>query len=127
MGKNESDFKMILDRLVREGQVSVVNEPLRQVRVIYKGDNLVSGWLPVLQQPFATVEVESDGGHDHTVSGDTSTALEHNHAVALTTSTELNHDHKGSRTTYWMPRVRDRVVVLSLPVFNGDGYVIGVV
>ena len=37
-----------------------------------------------------------------------------------------DHDHlPGSHLTYWMPKVNDRVLCLYLPVFNGDGFVLG--
>ncbi len=36
------------------------------------------------------------------------------------------HDHlPGSHLTYWMPKVNDRVLCLYLPIFNGDGFVLG--
>ena len=36
------------------------------------------------------------------------------------------HAHEGS-TTYWMPAINDRVLVLYIPVFNGDGFILGAI
>ena len=44
----------------------------------------------------------------------------------VTVSEFLDYDHlSGSLLTYWMPKVNDRVLCLYLPVFNGDGFVLG--
>ena len=70
-----------LKKMVRIGKVSTINTDKKTARVIYEDmDDLVSGWLSVLQ-------------------------------------------FSGS----WMPKVNDMVLVLYLPVFNGDGFILGVI
>ena len=78
---------------------------------------ITSGWLYVLQHYQAGVYVDPDGEHTHTIT-DTYTG-------GGSASTKPDHDHAGTHLTYWMPKVNDRVLVLYLPVFNGDGFVLG--
>ncbi|MEN6437013.1 MAG: hypothetical protein ABFD97_00350 [Syntrophobacter sp.] len=73
------DNENILANLVRIGTVSSVNAAKQTARVIYKDNDMVSGWLPVLQREP------------------------------------------------WMPSINDTVVVLYLPVFNGDGFILGAI
>lgn len=103
----------ILMNLVRIGTVSSVDSTKRTARVIFKDKNMVSGWLIVLQHPGAGVTVTPNGDHSHTVTGGT-------------TGSAGLHDHIAS-VTYWMPKVNDTVLVLYLPVFNGDGFILGVI
>lgn len=78
------------------------------VRVVYKRlDNMPSGWLPVLQRAGEVVRVEAVGNHTH---GQQSPDGAHSHSASV---------------TGWMPKINDRVLVLHLPVFNGDGFVLG--
>lgn len=104
----------ILANLVRIGTVSSVDNAKQVVRVIYEDKDIVSGWLHVLQRPNTGVYIKPEGNHSHDISGGG--------------KTEINgeHDHKAS-TTNWMPRVNDTVLVLYLPVFNGDGFVLGAI
>ncbi len=104
----------ILNNLVRIGTVSAVDNAHRKVRVLYRDkDNMTSDWLFVLQHPGA-VHIENNGEHLHTITGENLTDLAGEHA------------HEAS-VSYWMPAVNDTVLALYLPVFNGDGYVLGVV
>lgn len=104
----------ILANLVRIGTVSSVDEAKRTARVIFEDKGLVSGSLHVLQQPNTALSIEVNGNHSHAVIGGG--------------NTEINgqHTHAGI-TAHWMPRVNDTVLVLYLPVFNGDGFIIGVI
>lgn len=105
----------ILDNLVRIGTVSSVNNSKRIARVIFKDkDEMVSGWLHVLQWYGAGVYVKPDGEHQHDISEDGKT------------ETEGEHDHSAN-LTYWMPHINDTVVVLYLPVFNADGFILGAI
>ena len=72
---------------------------------------MVSGWLAVLQRPQGAVSVIASGEHTHTTdTGSTGSAGSHTHAAT---------------SSYWMPKINDTVVCLYLPVWNGDGFVLG--
>ncbi len=111
------DAEKILSGLVRVGTVTDVNSAKRQARVKFQGENMTSGWLYVLQHSSANVLVVPDGEHTHEIS-DTYTG-------GGSAGTEPDHDHSGSYLTLWMPRINDTVLCLYLPVFNGDGFVLG--
>jgi len=104
----------ILNNLVRIGTVSSIDPAKRTARVMYKDKDMVSGWLSVLQHPGAGVYIKSDGKHSHSISGGGTAEL------------AGEHDHV-SNVTYWLPKVNDTVLVLYLPVFNGDGFILGVI
>ncbi len=104
----------ILNNLVRIGTVSSIDPAKRTARVMYKDKDMVSGWLSVLQHPGAGVYIEPDGKHSHSISGGGTAEL----------SDEHDHD---ANVTYWMPKVNDTVLVLYFPVFNGDGFILGVI
>lgn len=93
------DIEIILANLVRLGTVSAVDAGKKKARVIYKDkNNMVSGWLPVLQHSGAGVSVKASGEHSHS-----------------------------ANVTAWMPSVNDTVLVLYLPVFNADGFILGAI
>lgn len=106
------DFENILANLVRIGTVSSVDSSNRTARVVFKDMDIVSGWLPVLQHFGAGVYIRSDGSHTHELEDGDPTKTGGSH----------NHD---ANVAYWMPKVNDMVVVLYLPVFNGDGFILG--
>jgi len=108
----------ILSNLVRIGTVSSVNSAKRTARVMFKDKGIVSGWLSVLQHPGAGIYIKPNGNHTHTIS-DTYTG-------GGTATTDGEHDH-AANVTYWMPKVNDTVLVLYFPVFNGDGFILGVI
>lgn len=110
----DEQMENIIRNLVRIGTVSAVDAKKRMARVIYKDKDLVSGWLHVLQQPQATVQVKPDGLHTHTISGD------------VTAEMDGEHTHQANIDS-WMPKINDTVLVLYLPVFNGDGFILGVI
>lgn len=102
----------ILSNSVRVGVVSSTDAGYK-ARVLFPDTGIVSGWLCVLQHPKELVEVKPKGGHTHeTPSGTASEAGEHFHEAS---------------TAGWMPEVNDTVLVLYLPVFNSDGFVLGVI
>lgn len=119
----------ILSGLVRRGIVTAIDQDRRMVRVKFQSEELPSGWLYVLQHYGMGVAVVGDGGHDHKIE----TAGSHDHRRKIETDgehshameKEPDHEHKGTATTWWMPRINDSVVCLYLPVFNGDGFVLG--
>lgn len=104
----------ILANLVRIGTVSSVDNSKRVARVIFEDKDIVSGWLHVLQRPNTGLYIKANGKHSHELSGGSKTEI------------DGEHDHSGN-TTYWMPRVNDTVLVLYVPVFNGDGFVLGAI
>jgi phage baseplate assembly protein gpV len=88
----------VFNGLVRIGFVTDKDSSARKVRVKFRDVDMTSGWLPVLQHFGASISVSSAGDPAH------------KHTATL---------------GYWMPGVNDTVAVLYLPVFNGDGYVLG--
>lgn len=69
-----------------------------RARVKFKATGILSGWLYVPQRRGAGVSVSTADGHSHT-----------------------------AQTGAWMPKVNDNVLVLYLPVQDGDGFILGVV
>lgn len=112
------DAEEILSNLVRIGSVSAVNQAKREARVLFSDTGQTSGWLHVLQHYAAGLYIEPDAEHTHTIT-DTYTG-------GGSASTFPSHDHlPGSHLTYWMPKVNDQVLVLYLPMFNADGFILG--
>ena len=105
-----------LINLVRIGVVSAVNAADKTARVIFEDKNITSGWLHILQHGGAGVSIKAAGIHTHSITdtftggGSASDAGGHIHAANVTT---------------WIPAINDSVVVLYLPVFNGDGFILG--
>lgn len=111
------DDEKILSNLVRVGIVSAVDAAARRARVQFPDLGITSGWLFVIQHYQAGIYVNPDGEHTHEIT-DTFTG-------GGDASTEPVHNHPGTSLTYWMPRVGNKVLVLYLPVFNGDGFILG--
>lgn len=111
----------ILSRLVQVGHVSAADAGKQKVRVKFSETGITSGWLYVLQHGGMGVTLTPDGEHTHNATvTDANTG-----GNSATIEAVPNHDHQGSKTTAWMPKVNDRVVVLYLPVDDGDGFVLG--
>ena len=101
---------------VRVGTVSAVNAENRTVRVLFSNrDDTTSDWLYLLQHHSASIHVEPDCEHTHTIAD--------SYTGGGSASTVQGHSHVGTCLTYWMPEVGQRVVC----VFDGDGdgYVAG--
>ena len=112
------DSNEILSRLVQTGIVSAVDSSNRTARGILEATGHTSGVLKVLQHYGANFYIEPDAKHTHDIA-DTYTG-------GGSASTFPHHDHlPGSHLTWWMPKVNDRVLILYLPVFNGDGFILG--
>ncbi|WP_298031702.1 hypothetical protein [uncultured Dysosmobacter sp.] len=108
----------ILERLVQVGTVTDIKSGQRKARVKFRNTGITSDWLPVIQHYGANFYIEPDMEHTHVIT-DTYTG-------GGSASTEPAHDHlPGSHLTYWMPKVNDTVLVLYLPVRDGDGYILG--
>ena len=106
-----------LENLVRVGTVTAVDPGQRRARVKYRDTGITSDWLQVVQHPGAELAIVPDAEHTHKIM-DTWTG-------AGAASTFPAHDHTGSVVTVWMPKVNAEVLCLYLPVFNGDGFVLG--
>lgn len=111
------DIDKILDRMVQVGTVTALDTSKRMARVKFQATGIPSGWLSVLQHFGADLSIRPDAQHTHSIV-DTYTG-------GGSATIEPNHDHSNSTVTYWMPKVNDTVVVLYLPTFNGDGFILG--
>lgn len=100
----------ILQNLVRIGKVSAINDASRKARVRFEDKELTSAWLYVLANPPFIHIVDHDRQNQITESG--YGPDEHVHEV---------------KVKPWMPNIGDTAICLFLPVFNGDGIVLGVV
>jgi hypothetical protein len=93
------------------GKVKEVREVIksRYMAVVeFEDTGLVSDWLYILKRPLPPIEVNQSGGHNH------------QGAVSI----EPSHTHD-ARQDGWLPEAGDRVLVLYLPVQNGDGFILG--
>ena len=105
------EWEQILAGLVRLGTVTAVSNEKHQARVKFQSEGMTSGWLYVLNnRPFIPdynvpqrTEFEEGG------SGEPAFA-NHKHDLVI---------------KQWMPKVNDTVLCLYLPVFNGDGFILG--
>lgn len=118
---------------LRIGTVSAVDKANLAARVIFKDENIVSGWLPVLQRTGEIVTVATAGKHDHDVDGDCTVKNTTKTPTTWTdsegkvhTSYETAHSH-GAKVNYWLPKVNETVACLYLPTFNGDGVILGAI
>lgn len=88
-----------LNSLVRVGIVSAVDKDKKLARVYFPDmNNMVSGWLYVVQRTGESVSVASN----------------------------LDHSHNASVSGF-MPKVNAKVLVLYPYGWNMDGYVLGVI
>ena len=84
--------------IVRLGKVTAIDPDKHMARVKFPDEDMTSGWLPILQHPRTEVSVYPADDHTH-----------------------------GALAGYWMPKVNEMVLCLYLPIFNADGYILGVV
>lgn len=105
----------IISRMIQIGTVTDVSG--KKARVKFQNTDITSDWLPVLQRTGEIVEVKSNGSHSHTItcSGE---------GCSPQSNTTGAHVHQAA-VTIWAPKVNDTVVVVFLPVFNSDGFIIG--
>ena len=95
----------VLENLVRVGTVTAINLDERTARVKFQDTGITSGYLKVLSnQPYIPdYDVPQCTELDATIGS-------HKHNLIIKP---------------WMPHVNDTVLVLYLPVFNADGFVLG--
>lgn len=86
-----------VSRMIQVGIVTAVDHQQHSCRVKFPETDLTSDWLRVLRQTPA-VAVEAAEDHGH-----------------------------NATVSAWMPRVNDAVLVAYIPVFNSDGFVLGVI
>lgn len=115
------DADKILSRLVQIGYVSAVDPVKKKARVRFPDTGITSGWLYILQHGGTGLSIVKDGGHTHGITvNDTYTG-----GGSGTIEAVPDHKHTGSTTTSWLPKVNEKVVVLYLPVADGDGFILG--
>ena len=102
---------MGIENIVRIGKVTAVDSGKHIARVWFDALGIESGWLPVL----ITKDYIPDYGdlqrteYEEGGSGETAFAR-HKHNLVIKP---------------WMPKVNEMVLVLYIPVFNGDGVILG--
>lgn len=111
------------ERLIQIGTVTAVDHDAHKVRVKFLDTGLTSDWLSVLKNA-PSVSISTDGAHSHggTVSVDATDG--HTHGASVSVCETDGHKHTAS-INLWIPAVNDTVLVVYLPVFNSDGFVIG--
>lgn len=99
-----------IERLVQVGTVTAVDTSNNRARVKFRDVDMTSDWLYVLQRP------------------DTQLSLNSEVKTEGESSDELYADVTVNGTAEkWLPKINDTVVVLYLPVFNSDGFILGAV
>lgn len=105
------DLESVLTRLVRVGIVTDVNKKKRKARVVFKDEDLSSGWLRILANPPFIPKVDQPQRTEFEAGGGGDAAFaSHKHDVIITP---------------WLPRVNDAVLTLFLPCHDSDGYILG--
>lgn len=106
------DQEKVVMNLVRVGTVTAIDNKKRMARVKFQDAGITSAWLKVLDNhPHipdydpTPQRTEYEGGGSDDAAFD-----RHKHDLIIKP---------------WMPRVNDTVLVLYLPVFNADGFVLG--
>lgn len=118
-GVSDTSPERMLARIVRVGLVSDVNGT--QCRVIFPDNNQTSGWLHVLQHSGAALHIPEAGAHTHTATvRDT-----YSGGGTATISEDGAHTHASAVTQQWIPKINSKVLILYIPVDNGDGFVLG--
>ena len=110
------DIEKIISRMVQVGYVTAIDSAKRKVRVRFPDTRITSDWIYVLQHSSADICIKPDGSHTHSISD--------SYTGGGSAGTVENHNHKGSYLTTWMPKIKEQVVVLYLPVADGDGFVL---
>ena len=104
-----------LENFLRVGKVSAING--NKARVLFDDTGITSGWLYVLQHVGANVEVAPDNEHTH--------AIQDTYTGGGSAGSQPDHNHPGTCVGGFTPKVGARVLVIFIPVFNGDGFILG--
>jgi len=107
----EHEFERTLENLVRVGIVTDVNNDKYIARVKFEDINMTSEWMAVLDsRPYIPdYDVPQRTEYEEGGAGDPA-FMSHKHDLII---------------KQWMPKVNDHVLVIYLPVPNGQGFVIG--
>ncbi len=101
-GRPDQDVSLLLSRLVQLGRVSDVDNTKHMATVYFPVTEIVSDWLYVLDnRPYIPA-----------YSGPQQTEEAENHKHNLTINP-------------FMPKIGDLVLVLYLPIYGADGFIIG--
>ncbi len=111
------------ERLIQVGTVTTVDTAAHKVRVKFLDTGLTSDWLSVLKNA-PSVSIGTAGAHSHGGEVSVDMANGHTHGASVSIEQADGHKHTAS-VSLWMPGVSDTVLVVYLPVFNSDGFVIG--
>ncbi len=88
--------------MLRIGTVTDVNKSKREARVLFNGENIVSGWLKIIRSPPFIPEKDTE----------------------QKTEIENLHYHK-VKIVPWLPDIGDNVLCAYNDDFNGDGFILG--
>lgn len=122
---------MNMESIVQVGVVSDVDKAKGMVRVIWPASGETSGWLYVLQHFAAGLDIVPDAEHTHIITdthGDRRESSERSlrsESDGGSAGVEPDHNHPGSTVTLWLPKINETVLVVYLPVEDGDGFVLG--
>lgn len=105
------DLNSMVSRLVQVGTVSDVDASAHKVRCLLRESGITSGWLYVLKN-LPQIPDANLPQHTEVKSGGSGEASFEAHSHDLTVKP-------------WFPKVNDQVLVVFLPVRDGDGFVIG--
>lgn len=101
-----------LRRMVQVGTVTDIDNDKRTARVKFQDTDMTSGWLYVLDTHPHIPDYDSAEQRTEFESGGSGEASFASHAHTLVIKP-------------WMPKINDTVLVLYLPIFNSDGFVLG--
>ena len=105
------DLEKIVAGLVRVGTVTDVNNAKHLARVKFQSEDMTSGWLYVLNNRAYIPGYDQTQRTEYKAGGSEAAAFaSHAHELII---------------NQWMPKINDTVVCLYLPVFNGDGFILG--
>lgn len=92
------DKNNITGRMVQVGVVMSVDPAKCRARVKFPATGMLSDWLYIPQRRGTAVAVNPADGHSH-----------------------------GAQLGAWLPKVNENVLVVYLPMPDGDGFILGVV
>lgn len=105
------DAVKILARLVQVGTVTDADNARRVARVKFHDTGITSAWLHVLKSPPFIPAYEGPQRTEFETGGSGDSAFaSHKHDLTILP---------------WMPKVNETVLVVYLPVKEGDGYIVG--
>ena len=101
---------MQIEDIVREGNVTAVDNGKRIAKVWFDALEIESDWMPVLINRDYIPDYDVPQRTEFEAGGSGAAYESHKHDLIIRP---------------WMPKVNDLVLVLYFPVFNGDGVILG--